>query len=376
MNEEIDPFDQRKDESYSEYRIRIDKLRKEYIERFKQQFREDPKIQEYVKQFRPFSVDSFLDTYAEMKVTAYQYAKFNERRNEQEDLQWINLAERQLANIQQKKLFNAQCLWRAEKLDIPEIEIAYDFKVWEHFVLDCPFIEPITKEDVELYQQFLEQENMQLELNFLDCWQDYESYKDGGNSYMPEWYEYYDIYRGSSSFINLPDIRGEKESIYIKESNKEQIRKSQEFAKLQPIDNRPLMRLYHNKDYLKDFVNRFEDKLTQRYFKADFRYRENNENDEEIINQIKVLIKADMPLKFEIADDWQTSLSKTVEKYNKIKVIEFLPLAFEQHKLSALTGRKSEVKKIYKDPKSLRNVFLNMILDGRELLGEPRNLEF
>ena len=80
-----------------------------------------------------------------------------------------------LGNIQQKKLFDKQCQWRAETFTHPAIETTSDFNYWEKNILNCPFIDPITEEDVALYIEFL-QEYLGEDLTFLGRWQDYNSY--------------------------------------------------------------------------------------------------------------------------------------------------------------------------------------------------------
>jgi hypothetical protein len=46
---------------------------------------------------------------------------------EDDSIKWIGLASKYLEIIQQKKLFDIQCLWRAEKLELKEISICYQF---------------------------------------------------------------------------------------------------------------------------------------------------------------------------------------------------------------------------------------------------------
>ncbi len=69
------------------------------------------------------------------------YGKRYANNEEQHGIKWVSKVSDHLQYIQQKKLFDAQCLWRAEQLDIPDIQICYDFMIWEKDILNCPFID-------------------------------------------------------------------------------------------------------------------------------------------------------------------------------------------------------------------------------------------
>ena len=63
-----------------------------------------------------------------------------------------------LKEILQKKLFDMQCLWRAEKIIIPEINVSSDFRYWEANIFNCPFIEPVTENEIEIILKHLTKE--------------------------------------------------------------------------------------------------------------------------------------------------------------------------------------------------------------------------
>ena len=97
-------------------------------------------IQNYFNQFNATSVASFIDSYARDKKWWIYYGKRNLESKENHSIKWVAEAAEHLAIIQQKKLFDMQCLWRAEKIVIPQVKLCYEFKMWEKDILNCPFV--------------------------------------------------------------------------------------------------------------------------------------------------------------------------------------------------------------------------------------------
>lgn len=94
------------------------------------ELRTQQRFVDFFKGYQPYSVENFIKSYAWLKPFIVQNGPSWLQQQEGERLQWINSATQHLSIIQQKKLFDAQCLWRAEQLHIPEIEITFDFTIW------------------------------------------------------------------------------------------------------------------------------------------------------------------------------------------------------------------------------------------------------
>ncbi len=176
-------------------------------------------VQKYLAGFNPDSVDSFLKDYLFRKSIWHSGATYLTGNIENEQIQWVNTAFEHLEIIQQKKLFDAQCLWRAEKIKFAGVEICEDFKVWENDVLNCPFIEPVNEEDIDLYALYLRQNNADAEVEPYGEWQEYDEIKEAyntsnANRNFPEWYDFHNGRTGNGTLMLLPDIRGEKEEFY------------------------------------------------------------------------------------------------------------------------------------------------------------------
>ena len=78
-------------------------------------------IQEFLLQYKPDSVKSFLDSYYNARCQWLDHGPYYLEKYDEQDIRWISLASRYLPVILQKKLFDVQCLWRAEQLQINEV---------------------------------------------------------------------------------------------------------------------------------------------------------------------------------------------------------------------------------------------------------------
>lgn len=343
----------------------------------------EERFQKYFEGFNSESVKSFITSYAQKKAYWYRFGNFWIEQNEAEDLQWINEAEIHLSYIQQKKLFDAQCLWRAEKITIPEVEICFDFEMWERDVMNCPFIEPVNENEVELYVQYLSQNNVDLELGWMESWQDYHEIKEAYNDVsdtrnFPEWYDFYNGRMGTSTYMLLPDIRGEKEEFYdglSREKEKpERDAKQKEWDRIR--DKRPHLKSIYDKELLEYFVRTFDNKQTQEYFEADKRYNRVSGDEESLQEDIDFLLKADEPIAISGHHDWKEAVHKTAEQYRLKKIAEYLPAAFEQYQLNLSMGILPSNKEARQNYDTIRKIWADYILNGREINGEPRDFNF
>src|SRR5438045_2809039 len=88
-------------------------------------------------------------------------------------------------------------------------------------ILNCPFLDPVSEEDVAIYMQYLQSNNFCNNPFMYRQWQDYEQLKeayttDNSDFAVPDWYEFHNGRTGHGTYMLLPDIRGEKEEHYMK----------------------------------------------------------------------------------------------------------------------------------------------------------------
>lgn len=349
---------------------------KELKEKWRQEIENNQEAQDYFKKYNQHSISGFIDNYISSKYLAFTYADFHKNQIESNYGKWLDKAHEHLEIILQKKLFDMQCLWRAEQLVIEGLELCCEFYDWSSDVFNCPFIEPITKVELEMYQNYLLQDTNYLGLDTMD-YQVYEEIKEeyingSENDAMPEWYAYHNLYTGGSSLLLLPDIRGEKEEFYktfVREKNKKKYADDIEKGITTPYDTRPHLSSYPKENFL-EFAKIADTKETIKQFK-NFIEVDKNHNDwlEDILHAMENI---DEYIPIEAHHDYKEAIKIAYHKYQNKKIIEHLPMAFENYLFSKNMG----VDTICKQKFYLKEQVAQMIYDGREMNGEPRDLNF
>jgi hypothetical protein len=354
-------------------------------ETIKQEMAANDAMQQYFKQFADDTVRSFINSYAVYKSIWLTHGKHYADNQEHHGIQWVSKASEHLQYIQQKKLFDAQCLWRSEQLDIPEIQLCYDFMMWEKDILNCRFIEPVNESDIELYAQYLLTHYTDYDIswrNFHESWQDYteiiEAYTTNNeNRDFPEWYDFYNGCRGTGVYMTLPDIRGEKEAFYMELArNYEKANAAAAVPPPQPFVASKYL-FYHDKDQRDWFVQTFENKEVQAYYKA-YEWSERNKDlKEELGYYLEVLYEADEPVAMEAHIDWAEAVKNAAKKYTCKKIAEALPEAWEQYMMNIqLNIAFPNEQKFKRSGDAIRNMYEEGILLGRKVNGEPEDFNF
>ena len=363
-------------------------------------FATDEGIKDYLSQFQ--------GTEQAVKSYACQKARWLVDKNQTEwcldytSSQDLETAQTCLGNIQQKKLFDKQCQWRAETFKHPAIETTSDFNYWEHNILNCPFIDPITEEDVALYIEFL-QEYLGEDLTFLGCWQDYNSYNssvatvtklinkpkedeenDGDedeDSLMPPWYIFVNEHTGDGHYLLLPDVRQEKEWKYTRIAHEEQRLLAEEKFKVSPPDRRPYLNNF-GKEHMENFINEVEED-PEEVLKAYKVYQQFYDNPD--IDSMEWVKEAwheleDCHESFPIAasiTDWKEALIATAQQWKNTKISRNLPIFYEDYLFRNATGIKNVTEEeLALSYRKMADAHKENIFLGRELSGEPRDLNF
>lgn len=349
---------------------------------------------EELTKYADWSKQHLYQHIAETQRYYTEFGPFFYKQKQAVESQWINEAFERLKEIQHKKLFELQCLWHAEQIALPEIEVSEDFMLYGHDILNCPLIDPITEEDVDLYTQYVQSNNFEFQLGLFHDWQDYDEIKEAyvaedGDRNVPEWYDFHNGRTGKGILFTLPDIRGEKEMFYRRLVAAEEEKQKQEKLALnneinedaatnKPTVNKPHL-WSHDKSILDFFVNTFEDKETQKIYKKyrimsePISKREYDYNDMcDLLAQNNEL----WPIKAHY--DWREAFNNCYTSYQKHKIVQALPLAYEQYKMYR------EMSIPFEEPnesrvelyQSLVAFVKKEILQGRKLNGEPENFEF
>jgi hypothetical protein len=255
---------------------------------------------------------------------------------------------------------------------------------------------------VALYIEFL-QEYLGEDLTFLGRWQDYNSYNssvatvaklmnkqkededndddDEEDSLMPPWYIFVNEHRGDGHYLLLPDLRQEKEWKYSRIGHAEQGRIHVEKLKLSPPDIRPFL-FISGKEQMEDFINEVEED-PEEVLKAYKVYQQFYDNPEkEGMYWVKEAWDDldDCYESFPIAEgitDWKEALIATAQQWKNTKITRNLPFFYQDYLFRNATGIKnvSEEESVISYRK-MADDYKESILLGRELSGEPRDLNF
>ena len=350
------------------------------------ELRQNEYIQKLVEGYHPMCLQNIIDDYAQKKLYWMEWGEQSKDWVRHVDEEWIEDAHARLEEIQQKKLFDLQCRWRAETITLPKIRVSDDFEKWSKNILNCPFLSPITPEEMAMYEQYIRSNNFE-ERTFKEDWQNYDEIKEAyqdENSYceVPEWYDFHNSCTGASTFLLLPDIRGQKEGFYItlvRESDKRLIeQKSKTVSTPQaPAETRPFLK-YHENNFLAWFVKTFDDAETQELFSKswDNIYKNNNDDDgewEDWETMVTELNSAEKPFPMQPWHDWRDALRRTHLEFKKEMLLLAMPIAYEQYLTTIELGL--GFAQPDEDPFE-DNWYADMILEGRVLNKEPKNFKF
>ena len=338
-------------------------------------------IQNYFKNYSDRTVRNFVSDYVSKKYLWFKFGDMYKSMTDASQSQWIELAHEHLEIIQQKKLFDLQCLWRAEQIQLKGVSICFDFDMWEHDIFNCPFLEPITESDIQLYQDYLSKGDLEFDRFLLgEEWQNYDEMKeayctDNSDFELPPWYEFHNLRTGNTSLLLLPNIRGDKEKFYSDlyfDNKSKQEQKLPPLTNQQDTDARPSL-FAHENENMQFFVKTFENKEIQNKYNYYTEAYSDNEDDyyEEIFRNL-LEAKEYVPIKAHY--NFKEAIQIAYNDYKCTKIIAHLPMAFEQYLLNIKMGFSFEKNDVFYD--EFRNTYAERFMDGRELNGEERNLNF
>jgi len=379
-----------------------------FEEDFIKEIESNPAAVEYLKaKYHPASITKFKRHYAEHKTKIIQGGEFYSDLNKNKDEMDLYYAKEAFELILQKKLFNKQILWRAKNLNLPGVEFSGDFDIWRERLDECPFLDEVTTEEVELLKRFMMEDNYSAEPKYwLHSWQDYEGFmeedEDGEREYMPEWYNYYDSNLGTGALLSLPDVRGPKEKVYQQLGAMDQYKKAKEEHEQKVKDGtlpppvkyvQPPSRFYwfHEENEINEFISKFDNDYIRQLQKGWMDNKASTIEDypeETITEAIETLKKADQPITLRSDMVWWEAIYLAARNYKNQKIIEDLDDVFEEYQMrkslpegvninietnEALIESK---KSLHQGMMNARNTKAEQILRGRELKGEPKDFSF
>lgn len=178
---------------------------------FRKQLNENLSIQIFFKRFDSASVSAFVEEYLSLKSLIYHKSYMSED-DSSSRLNVVDDCWQVLLEIQQKKLFKIQSVWRAGKVNLSGVEVTLDFLRLGDDIFNCALISAVTKDDINSYKQYICSEYYK-KSDIFCSWQCYELMMHAGlyTGAIPGWYLYDDPDLGS--VLNYPknDVRGNVE---------------------------------------------------------------------------------------------------------------------------------------------------------------------
>ena len=361
----------------------LDKLEKE----FERDMLENPAYKEFFSKFQADTIEQFCKNYAAHKRHLLEFYDFQIKKlMVPKELEYREEAETVFELILQKKLFNLQLLWRAEKVSLPEIKLGIDFYFWEKNIHHCSFLEEVSPAEVSAMKQFLSDNNYSAYTRHWLCgWQDYdeimEKDAEGDRDCMPEWYEFYDGRMGTGPLLLLPDIRGNKEDAYRKIYF--------DWARQQPADTTPaepyvpsLPYLHGSRENYTEFMNLFENDYIKRahlgYLKEYEPFPDPDYDADAVQMAIWTLEKADIPVYMQGGMIWHEAIVRCAQQYKNTIIAGELDAVYEDYLMKRemkISGSSENLKEEY-EKDHLHKLIKEQILKARSLAGEPENLDF
>jgi len=371
-------------------RQEVDEAEKEAIARMEIEYelRHNERYKEFFATYHPDDIEEFIKAYARRKVTWINWGKYYYEHNEDHQLRFYNMAQNCLWQIQQKKLFNLQCQWRAEKIKIPGITTTMDFRYWEYNIKQCNFVSPITQWEFDLYMEYLQSPDAEIdpaEADYEFEWQDYlrfteeyNSAKEGEELIIPLWYQFYDNRMGTDKLMNMNDMRGEKESKYLKlyyeHINKNTTDEKSDSAASKKESNEYLS--VYNPTIIEKFVRKYEDKDILKYFLSYEKSHKPMDFADELAEMaFKELKEISDVVPVRSSGDWRDALIEAWEEYRRKQILRLLPLVYEDYLQKHELGISYENEESVEINEELEE-WKNAIVKGRELSGESQDLNF
>ncbi len=372
----VSPEDERK--------IKYDNL----YAKFLSELNTDPKYKVFFDKYTPNGAGAFKDRFAHRKTLYTLHGDYDLQSEDDMASRYYDIASEKIWEIQQRKLFDMQCNWRAEQIKIPEIVIGHSFVTWGEHIKSCPFLSPITPEEFEMYMSFIQMSPYEDIFDPVEDWQDYEGYKDWNSNWdrydcdapeIPGWYQFYESRTGMGALYLLPDIRGDKEDFYIslRRTKREQEFEEKNHEKPEYKTNE-LPLLFFNEENILKFMEKFENPELI-YYEETYKKYEDIEQDEELKEAILILQTADETVDVEDNVHWRRGIIQAANEYTKKRLIEELPKAYADYLLRIKNGIPfNEGEETLRDKWhfDIDKMIKNNILDGRKINGEPEDFNF
>ncbi len=369
-----------------------EEIRAELIrQQTEEELRSNPLIQTYFSCYNEQSVESFIRNYARKKAIYVTKGPAYVNIKEQEDLKFKMMAEEALWSIQQKKLFNLQCQWRAEQIKLKGIDHSTQFLLLSANIQHCPYLTPVSRAELDLYIKYLNSGSVG-DLLWFDNWQDYEGFKadflqqqqddlesDMLTTRIPAWYSFYDYHMGTDVLMGLNDSRGEKEQKYRSMARKRQAEEIKKQNLVRSVDQRPFINAFDTTS-IEHFIREFEDKKLLKYCRAVEGFNLRFDDNMEVEEALETLRSASEPVPLSESYDWKEAVIEAARRFELKQIASMMTIVFQEYHFrleNSINYEQNDFdKKRSESAFQLCEIARKQILMGRLLCGEPEDFCF
>jgi hypothetical protein len=343
----------------------------------------NPKYQDYFSKYHPDSVIRFKEEFARYKTLSLALESYFRKKEEKLVHRYLDIAYRLLWEIQNFKLLQLESKWRNKQLNIEGFKYTYQFTHWHRHIEECPFLDPITQQEVDTYLQYLQQEDV-----------------DGSDLFSPEYMNNLKVFEkirrdiiddrplpgyikfmlnlyGKDMFM-IEDFRGNKEKRYTDAVNEERRKKHIETTSSPDYDARPCIFFSDNTQF-NEAINKFGTNEMLDYKKAHDELMHANSGWGYFEESIALLQEAGEDYPIDFHEDWHWAIINAAENYKKANVIRAIKVAYKEYVFRLNNGiafSKHEGYRLCEENNEwFKKHSLKNIKKGMELLGEEGAFE-
>jgi len=369
----------------------------------KQDLLTNPRYAALFAPYHPEAVARFVSDYANRKHD-WQYWGPKAEFDQTEALSQLSEAAYcRLWDIQRKKLFDLQCRWRAGQITHPGLGCTYDFGAYDAAIENCPVLDPISPDELAMYCDFVRQAD-DFDDDVLDAyrkedgglprnWQDYDELRRHAQEEAadlpddqrhaddpPAWYEFHNLRTGHARLLVLPDLRGPLEQPYLLAyyANR-RAEPAAGPAPTPPADARPTFLTVAQEEALEHaLLHQFETPKLRRQRAAYLAEQAREASDEQVEADFAYLkaLDPDETVPLEAAADWRAALRQAVVETRRHQLLAHLPQVYEAYLLREAQGISHPEAEEPEWRDTFSRGMRDCLLDGRELLGQPRDFDF
>jgi hypothetical protein len=196
---------------------KVEQKRTEYRE----ELLKNDALWKHYDEYRKDDVERLIDSYALNKARLKVQGNYTQTHHQRLIEEWTDRCWFALCEIQSKKLFDLQCLWRAGTIQkLPGIKWSYDFDELAVPLLDYKGVPDITPDEIETYIQYLRSPQGEVDIHYgLFDYQNHDYIKKAhfskDDGFMPDYYEYHYTVKGNTGLLSLPDLHADEEGRLI-----------------------------------------------------------------------------------------------------------------------------------------------------------------